>query len=145
MITSRDFSEATLMCEAGWLFNIDTDSADLLPINRKSKQHIAGGTAGGDVARVDVQHPAADNGARPIERSAPARHCIHSRVGLFGIEIPDDLSVSGSVRAKMSIDCARKRDAADCRYGRGLSWAAPRPLATRNVVHAERRHRPGLG
>src|SRR4030095_11269478 len=111
----------------------------LFTVDRESEQNISRRTAGGYIARVDVEHPATDNGARSIERSATARDSVDGGVGLFRIKIPDDLSVGCSVRAKMAINGARKRNSPDCRHRRGLSGAAPWPLTT-----GRRRSKPNL-
>ena len=69
----------------------------------KREQHIPGHSAEARIARIHKQHAADDDGTGAVERSARCRHSIYGGVAFLRVEIPEQFSVGGRERAKVSV------------------------------------------
>ena len=57
------------------------------------EQHVAGHAAEARIARVHEQHPAGHDRTGAVERAAGSRHAVDGRVGLRGIDVPQQFPV----------------------------------------------------
>src|SRR5579862_7685020 len=101
----------------------------LLTIDGKRQKYIPRLPARGGITRVSEDHPIGDDGARPVERTAPCFHAVHRLITPDRVEIPDNRAVGGGISAQMPVDGTREGRARHRADSRRLCGTTSLPLA----------------
>src|SRR5688572_12134078 len=73
-------------------------------LNAERQQNIPRVSDESPVSRIEVNHPAGDDGAGALQAAALGLHAVHRRELAVGVEGPQDLAVHGGVGAHAAVE-----------------------------------------